>query len=135
MSGEWPQALELPAGRSDRGRLWFGLLGGAGAWLVHLMTSYTIAEFGCVSSFAGQKWYGISAVAWLCIAVSVISEIVALAAVVAAYRSAPEKSSLEGDAAYEPRRYTARLGLTLSSLFALAILFESVPIVYYLHHC
>lgn len=45
--------------------LWFGVLGGAIAWMLHLLLAYAIAEFGCVSPFHEVKRLGLSGVAWL----------------------------------------------------------------------
>ena len=97
------------------------------------MLAYGIAEFGCVGWVQTGEWYGVSTVAWSCIGLSVVCAAIALAAIVAAYKSLPANG--HQDSANDPRYYTALLGLGLSSLFALAIVFESIPIVYYLQHC
>lgn len=134
MNGQWPEARALQSGRRQRAGLWFGLLGGACAWLVHLLGAYATAEFGCVSSLHKWQWLGISVVAWLCIALTAVTEAVAIVAIFVAYASGPREQDAE-DVHAEARRYTAMLGAALSALFALAILFQSVPILYYLRDC
>jgi hypothetical protein len=135
MSGNWPDAVELNEREGRRAWLWFGLLGGAVAWLLHLMGAYAIAEFGCVSWLGARQWFGISAVAWLCIGLSTFCQLLALVAVLAAYRCMRSSRSADGDFALQSREYAASLGLGVSFLFAFAIAFESVPIVYYLQGC
>jgi hypothetical protein len=135
MAGKWPDAVELDEREGRRKRIWFGLLGGAVAWLLHLMSAYAIAEFGCVSWLGTLHWIGVSAVAWLCIGVSTFCELLALFAVLAAYRCVRSSRSTNGDFALQSRQYAASLGLGVSILFAFAIAFESIPIVYYLQGC
>src|SRR5687768_10869842 len=123
--------------RVSRGALWFGLLGGAVAWTVHLMLAYAAAEFGCVGRLGERSYLGISLVAWLELALTVATTMAAGAATVVAYRSHRRLRSddAEEDAAGAAERYTAWAGLLTSALFTFIILFESIPILYYLHSC
>lgn len=123
---EAAQHQSAPDGRQVRGRLWFGLLGGAGAWLAHLLLSYAVAEFGCVSGLHQYQWLGISLVAWILLAISLLTASVAAAAT----RSIPapaEESSPEG--------HLGRMGCLSSGSFFAVIVVESIPILYYLSRC
>jgi len=116
--------------------LWFGLLGEAGAWTVHLLLAYAVAEFGCVSGFGERLWMGISIVAWLEIAVTVLTAMIAASAAIVARRShriLRFSEGVEGEAAAE--EYTARAGFITSVIFTIIIFFESIPILYYLRTC
>lgn len=120
----------------SRGELWFGLLGGAVAWLAHLLLAYAIAEFGCVSDLGKQAFLGISVVAWLPLAATALTVLAAGVAVFVAYRCCRLASRDEGEsAAPGPWLDAARAGLLTSGLFVFAILFESIPIFYYLRSC
>jgi hypothetical protein len=124
-------------GQVGRGALWFGLFGGAIAWMVHLMLAYAAAEFGCVGRLGARGYLGISMVAWLELALTVATAMASGAATVVAYRSHRRLRSggKEGDAAMAAERYTAWAGLLTSGTFTFIILFESIPILYYLHSC
>lgn len=121
----------------SRGRLWFGLLGGAIAWLMHLLSAYAIAEFGCVSELAAVRLGGLSAVAWLILGASVASELFALVATGVAFRSV-WLLRMHGREPQETRGawpFLARAGLYSSGLFGVVILVETFPIFYYLRGC
>jgi hypothetical protein len=121
----------------SRPLLWYGLLGGALAWLVHLLAAYLIAEFGCLTALRDMHFLGVTAVAWLAIAVSVVTFAVAVGATVAAWmveRQLPPGRREELD----PRGTELQVGwlaMLMSGLFAFIILVESVPIVYFLREC
>lgn len=119
-------------------RLWFGVLGGAIAWLVHLLLSYGIAEFGCVSPFRDAQWLGFSGVAWLEAATTVLAVAFAASAIVVAQRN---KAPWGGDAevvqheSSDPRAFMARTGAIASALFLFIILVQALPILFYLRRC
>ena len=69
----------------NRVRLWFGLVGGAVAWLVHLMGAYAIAEFGCVGTTQEYSFLGITLVSWLLIGLTLVTTAAALLAAWAAH--------------------------------------------------
>jgi hypothetical protein len=127
-------------GAVSRRALWFGLLGGALAWTAHLMFAYAIAEFGCVGGWGHGGYLDISLVAWLEVLLTVVTAAVAAAATFVAYRcylssaTAPLDSAASGSAR-DTDRYTAYVGLLSGSLFFFVILFESIPIFFYLRHC
>jgi hypothetical protein len=128
--------MSTRAGNVDVSRkaLWFGLLGGAAAWSVHLLFAYGIAEFGCLSQLGERHYLAISLVAWLELALTVATTLAAAAATAVAYfldRRLRSSASAEGAA----MQYTARAGLLASGMFTLVILFESIPILYYWNRC
>ena len=117
--------------------LWFGLFGGAIAWTIHFMSAYAVAEFGCVGRLGERTYWNISLVAWLELAITAAAVLVAAAATAVAYRSQLPllSSAYNADAAREAERQTARAGLLTSGVFTFAILFESIPIFFYLRSC
>ena len=121
----------------SRGALWFGLFGGGIAWTAHLMFAYAAAEFGCVGRLGERAYLGISIVAWLELALTVATALASGAAMAVAYRSHCRLRTIaqEPDSARAAERYTARAGLLTSGLFTFIILFESIPIFYYLRNC
>lgn len=121
----------------SRGALWFGLFGGAIAWTVHLMLAYAVAEFGCVGRLGERGYLGITLVAWLEVALTLATTLAAGAATVVAYRCHRHllSNAAQEDADAAAERYTAWAGLLTSGLFTFIILFESIPILYYLYHC
>lgn len=120
----------------SRGALWFGLFGGAIAWTAHLMLAYAAAEFGCVGRLGERGYLGITFVAWLELALTVATTMVAAAATVVAYRSHRHLRSGEAeDAKVAAERHIAWTGFLTSGTFTFVILFESIPILYYLHGC
>lgn len=123
-----------------RGRRWFAFLGGAVAWLVHLLGVYLISEFGCVSGFAAQRWAGFSAVAWLLLLASLAPLLVAIAAMVVGYRDARHERQQLQDAgpssdALSPIGWLSHAGWLFSGLFAITIAIEAIPALYYLSGC
>lgn len=121
----------------SRPSLWFGLLGGAAAWTIHLMFAYVAAEFGCVSRFSEHRYLGISSVAWMVLVLTAVTAIASAIATVVAYRS---HRRLQGGAnGSDPARLaesnTARAGILTSAIFTFVILFETIPIFFYLRDC
>jgi hypothetical protein len=121
----------------SRGTLWFGLFGGAIAWTIHLMLAYVVAEFGCAGRLGEGSYLGITLVAWLEVGLTLVTALASGVATLVAYRSHRRLSSdaAEVEAAVSAERYTAWAGVLTSGLFTVIILFESIPIVYYLHTC
>lgn len=130
------RAITSPANVSRAG-LWFGLFGGGIAWTFHLLSAYAAAEFGCVGGLGEHRYWNVSFVAWMELALTALAVLVAAVATVVAYRmlrrlqSSTHEATAEGDA----ERYTARAGLLTSGIFTFVILFESIPILFYLRNC
>jgi hypothetical protein len=131
------QLLDEGSKAKGRGGLWFGLLGGACAWTIHLMLAYGTAEFGCVGGFGERSYQGISVVAWLVLALTATCGLVAAAATVVAYRQVrrSQSSNEEGQRSGFEDQYLAHLGWLTSGAFTFIIFFESIPILFYLHGC
>jgi len=127
--------------RSGRKALWFGLLGGAAAWTVHLLSAYAIAEFGCVGGLAERSYLGITHVAWLELMLTVAMTAVAAAAAAVAFvqyrrlQSGHARDDTRRDDRHAAEYLTARAGLLTSSIFTFVILVQSIPIFFYLPCC
>lgn len=127
----------VPEVQVSRGALWFGLFGGAAAWTAHLMLAYAAAEFGCVGRLGERTSLGISLVAWLVLALTAATTLASGVATAVAYRCHRRLRSHEArhEAPVAAERYTAWAGVLTSGLFTFIILFESIPILYYLNRC
>lgn len=122
--------------RVSRAALWFGLFGGAVAWTAHLLSAYVAAEFGCTGGLGEYTWLGVTLVAWLEAALTLATATAAGAATVVAYRAHRRLSGAgPSDASIDAERYTAWAGVLTSGLFTFIVLFESIPILFYLHSC
>jgi hypothetical protein len=132
-----PKASQpTPSRGVGRAALWFGLLGGGVAWLVHFLTIYVVAEFGGVSGWGQSPFLGITVQAWLLLVISLLMTVGAGAAAYVAHRSrrflrqtSPTEDDLERHAA---GWHMARAGYVASSLFLFIILVESLPIFFFL---
>jgi hypothetical protein len=129
--------MSMLAHQTEVGRaaMWFGLLGGAGAWTAHLLLAYSVAEFGCLSGFGERSYMTISVVAWLEVAVTALTAVIAAFAAFVAFRSYRILRSQDVVETTAAEEYTARVGLITSGIFTFIILFESIPILYYLRTC
>ncbi len=114
--------------------LWFGLLGGAVAWVAHLMLAFVIGEFGCLAGWGEITFLGITAIAWAILVLSVVTLVVAVAATVAA-RGALGRLRKVGADRESAEFLMARLGWINSAVFSLIIAVQTVPIFYYLGSC
>ncbi|MDO3376741.1 hypothetical protein [Geoalkalibacter halelectricus] len=117
-------------------RRWFALLGGGFAWTYHLISIYAVGEFGCVSGLDRLTFAGISAVAWLILIFSALSFTVALAAALIGYRDKQWDARQQSPGREEEGgRFLSQFGFLLSSLFALIIFVETLPVFAYLGGC
>lgn len=120
----------------ERLALAFGLLGGAGAWTLHLLLAYVIAEFGCLSAWAHLKIAGATAIAWLIAIVSLMAiALSAAAAFVALGQWRRHRSAENGAAGPASAAYLAQAGFYAGAIFAIAILVQSLPILFYWGSC
>jgi hypothetical protein len=127
-----------PRDKFNRFRLWFGLLGGALAWLTHFMIAYGVAEFGCVGNLGSYTALGISLVAWVVLVMSAVTLAIAVLASLTAYRTSNRLVAMKNEGsgtAFEAELYTAKAGWITSGLFALVIVVETLPIFYFLQDC
>jgi hypothetical protein len=120
-----------------RAALWFGLLGGAVAWTLHLVFAYVIAEFGCVGRTTHQEYLGVTQVAWLELALTAGTTLAAAAATAVAFHHNRLLRSRERteDTNVAAERNTAWVGVLTSGTFTFIIVFESIPILFFLHGC
>lgn len=122
---------------ADRRRLWFGLLGGAVAWLAHLLLAWIISEFGCLGGLGQTALLGLSGTAWLVILVSAATFAVSVAATIVA-RAMDKRLKPRRDTAAEEigtDLFFARVGVITSALFAFVILVETIPVFFFLRSC
>lgn len=123
----------MDAGRQvTRAALWFGVLGGAIAWFVHLVLAYTLAEAGCITGFPWFTVLGFHGALLLILIVTLLTLAVTAAAGVVAYRNR-RLLDRESNAAAANRgvsEHMVRGGIHLSVLFAFIILVETLPIFF-----
>lgn len=121
----------------SRAALVFGCLGGPIAWVIHLMTSYLLAEWGCVAGLGEITYSEVSVLSWLIILVTVITFAIAAAATGIAYRSDQRLKTDErgGTDTPAPRAHIARTGMITSALFTFVILVETIPLFLFLNRC
>jgi hypothetical protein len=116
--------------------LWTGLIGGGLAWTLHLVSVYAIGEFGCVAGLGERHYAGISLVAWMVIAATAATAGLGILATFVAYRSArrsPDRAFREMPS--DGEQATARAGVLASGFFTFVILFEAIPVLFYLRDC
>lgn len=133
-------AQQTLAGGITRTRLWFSQLGGAVAWMIHLMGCYAIAEFGCASRFSAVHWLGITGTSWILIAVSLVLCGVSAVAALAGRRSEAALRDPQGirgpvGESRHPDVYIAHAGWITSGIFVFIIAVESVPPFFFLQRC
>lgn len=122
------------------GMIWFVLLGGAIAWTAHILAVYALGEFGCVAGWGHIHFLGLHLVAWLVLAVTLVTAVVTTAAIWASVRMEQrlERAGAGEEAALKTDRSTpfaARFGIITNGLFLFIILFEAVPVLYFLQRC
>lgn len=123
--------------RVSRTALWFGFLGGAVAWTLHLLAASFISEWGCLTGLARWQWLGLTSIAWLLIAASVLMLLLAIWATWVAYRlqhQLSEAGSTPLDR-HGTATFLARAGLITNGVFTFIILAQCVPIFYFLSRC
>lgn len=99
---------------------WFGLLGGAIAWFVHLAGGSVIAEAGCVAPGSIFTWLGISAVAWALVLLTLGTLATTIASAIVSWR-------LRADP-MESRRFVGNAGVIGNVFFAMVILAQAAVI-------
>jgi hypothetical protein len=125
--------------KSSEGVLWFGMLGGAVAWVLHLLSIYATSEWGCSSRGLRHLFLGAMGTTWLLIGVTLAMAALAGTAAWQAHRKEQEArshpASGDGEEAAHSRMSIAHLARVASSLFVLIILVESVPTFFFLQSC
>jgi len=119
-------------------RLWFGLLGGGVAWMLHLILAWGIAEFGCVSRFHELKLLGLTAVAWAGLTMSLCMLAITAIALWVSRRNERQIINAAVDTsqpATHPRRFIANSGVMANIVFLFIIVVQSLPFLFYLGNC
>lgn len=115
---------------------WFSLLGGGVAWTLHLLVGYAVAEFGCVSYLANHAWLGISAVAWMLLALTLVTMALAAASAWMAWRGEQATPPLpEATDMAAADHYIVRVGIITNLIFIFIIVAQSIPIFFFLRDC
>ncbi len=116
-----------PARRERPGpALWFGLLGGAGAWAVQFLVGYLVTESMCVAASSGDGGVITGSVVAV-IVVSVVAFGVAVAATLAG-RRVWQQGRERGEVPSGGTGWTGLAGMLLSGTFAFIILAQVLPL-------
>lgn len=125
------------AAQVGRGRAWVGLWGGGVVWLLHFLSIWALAEFGCLGPLARPGALGVSVVAWLVLAVTALALALAGAATWLGWHT-ERRARSRGAGASDPAEavaFAARVGWVAGALFTFVILIEAVPVLFYLRGC
>lgn len=111
----------------------FVLLGGAVAWLLHLVFSYVIAEFGVLSGLVNVRWGGFDAVSWLLLFLSGTMFTLAAAAIVVSlrHRTRFSRALAAQDENLRTVQFCARFGVETNLVFLVIIAVQTIPIFYF----
>lgn len=115
----------------SRTRLWLGLLGGGTSWLAHLAVCGVGVELACVAGHdaAEPLFLGVGGVAWFVLGFTMLT----LAG--AGGSSWMARQAMHEDGAGEGHVWIARLGYLSGMAFMATILFETVPVLFFLRSC
>jgi hypothetical protein len=115
---------------------WFGFLGGAVAWALHLVVVYSLAEISCQSGRLDTTYWGVPAAAFFGYAITVWAALTALGAALVAFtrfRVEPRTDPVDDTGALEVlgrRRFMAYVGVTMNGVFLIAILAGGLPFLF-----
>lgn len=118
--------------RVTQATLWFGVLGGAIAWFVHLVLVYTLAEAACITGFPWFTVLGFHGALLLIVIVTLLTLAVTVASGVVAYWN---RQLLDAGGSIPPlnrgaSKQMVRSGVYLSVFFVFLILVETLPIFF-----
>lgn len=103
--------------------LWFALLGGHTAWTGHLLLGYFLVSLSCLPA-PEFRVFGIGGYEFLVILLTVITAALALGATIAGF------SAWQKIGTGEWRGVMGFMGMVLSGIFFVTILFQGVPVAY-----
>lgn len=133
-----PEASREPAG----GLVSLFLFGGAICWTIQLLFAVFISEWGCISGMGDFRLFGVTAIAWSVIAVSLLTMALtgwamrlSLGSCRRQSRSAAESDSEDFAAERESARYLAQVAVWSNGLFLFIIVAQTIPILFYLTEC
>lgn len=113
------------------GQLWFGLLGGAAVFAIHLTVSYGLVSLSCFWGWLNFEILGMTGTQFVLIVFTLISAAIVLFAGSIAYRNWRQlrNESQPGVGSPEEGRYRFMtfLGVMLNALFLISILVSIVP--------
>jgi hypothetical protein len=116
---------------------WFAFLGGAAAWVLHLVVVYAIVEISCGSTRLATTVLGIPARDVFGFAATLVAALTALAAAFVAFGTFPrgvQADPVDDTGAPEPlgrQRFMAYVGIVMNGLFLIAILGGGLPFLYF----
>jgi hypothetical protein len=102
---------------------WLGVLGGPVAWAMQLQANYALVPHACKT---GQtRWLHLSTIFFLLLALC------AVAAARHAWKASKRTLPASGDSAEARSSFMGRLGVLNSGLFALVIIAQAIPILFF----
>jgi hypothetical protein len=110
---------EAPAGATRDSALWFGVLAGPVAWAARFTASYALVGPACATG----AWWPLPLLTAAGVLVTAVAGLVAWRA----WRSFPDA---DGGAVFGRRRFMAFAGVSLSVLFIIVTLAESLPMLW-----
>jgi hypothetical protein len=116
-----PTKAEVEGYHQSNGPLWFGLLAGPIAWIIHLQTSYSLVIWVCKS---GHEM-ALHILSLCCLLLAIGGALVAWAQFNACELTPAARSRDEGLIARS--RFMALMGMMNSVLFALIIIAQGIP--------
>lgn len=112
--------------------LLFGLLAAPIAWAALHMFDYLWIETACQAGLLGGTMAGLTGVAWVVVAATLVALVISVAAGVISFRRWQSLREPDDDDDLEPvearSRFLALSGVLVSALFALLIIMTGVPV-------
>lgn len=107
--------------------LWFYvLLGGAIAWLIHLMVTYAIGEFACVAKGELFIWGSLSSTHWFIYLASILCLAFSIGALI---------FSIRLNKSIQNSQFLRTFGVFVNLIFSLAIVAQTVPNIIFSGDC
>lgn len=113
----------------------FEFLGGALAWLFHLLATYSIGESVCILEGTLFSFLGINASGWFLGGVSVVALAVSISATTVSWRQFWRLRHAENQGPLRGSRFMALSSLIANLIFTLVILAQVLPIFFLLGDC
>jgi hypothetical protein len=109
--------------------LGYGILAGPIMWAVHFVLVYMVAEFGCRANFVNLTYFSPDGIRTFIFGVTVVFVLGVASGGIIAYRSWNTlQNNGEGDSPRNERtQFLVKMGLFLSALFILSIIFTAMP--------